>query len=102
VVRTLSLGHTLTVIQEVTTGSEWTHGCYTARKQDAKRNGTLEEFKTKSKDVGKEFEKEEPLSTAYQFFYLYTFSILNMPSMIKTNMKSWEGGAGLGLLKSDN
>jgi len=33
------------------------------------KNGILEEFKTKSKDAGKEFEKEAPLSTSYQFLY---------------------------------
>jgi len=69
VVRTLSLDHTLTVIQEVIVGSEWTQKCFTARKQDARKNGTLKEFKSKSKDAGKDFEKEAPLSTSYQFLY---------------------------------
>jgi len=69
VVRTLSLGHTLTVIQEVIVGPEWTKQCFSSRKQDAREEGTLEEFKTRSKDAGKEFEKEAPLSTSHQFLY---------------------------------
>ena len=69
VTRKLSLGHALTVIQEVTSGEEWTSHCYAARKQEARTEGTLEEFKTKSRDSGKEFEKEAPLSTSHQFLY---------------------------------
>jgi len=69
VIRTLSLGHTLTVIQEVITGDEWTKNCYSARKEEARSEGTLEEFKATSKDSGREFEKEAPLSTSYQFLY---------------------------------
>ena len=42
VTRTLSLGHTLTVIQEVTSGEDWTSHCYAARKQEARNEGTLE------------------------------------------------------------
>jgi len=69
VTRTLSLGHTLTVIQEVITGDEWTKNCYSTRKEEARSEGTLEEFKNSSKDGGKEFEKEAPLSTSHQFLY---------------------------------
>ncbi len=69
VTRTLSLGHTLTVIQEVITGDEWTKNCYSARKEEARSEGTLEEFKATSKDSGREFEKEAPLSTSQQFLY---------------------------------
>ena len=67
VTRTLSLGHTLTVIQEVITGDEWTKNCYSARKEEARSEGTVEEFKNASKDAGREFEKEAPLSTSHQF-----------------------------------
>ena len=45
VTRTLSLGHTLTVIQKVVTGDEWTKNCFSARKEEARIEGTLEEFK---------------------------------------------------------
>ena len=69
VTRTLSLGHTLTVIQEVITGDEWTKNCYSARKEEARSEGTLEEFKATSKDSGREFEKEAPLFTSHQFLY---------------------------------
>ena len=69
VTRTLSLGHTLTVIQEVITGDEWTKNCYSARKEEARSEGTVEEFKNASKDAGREFEKEAPLSTSHQFLY---------------------------------
>jgi len=69
VTRTLSLGHTLTVIQEVITGDEWTKSCYSARKEEARSEGTLEEFKNASKDTGREFEKEAHLSTSHQFLY---------------------------------
>jgi len=69
VTRTLSLGHTLTVIQEVITGDEWTKNCYSARKEEARSEGTLEEFENTSKDAGREFEKEAPLSTSHQFLH---------------------------------
>ncbi len=69
VTRTLSLGHILTVIQEVISEEEWTKNCYSARKEKARNEGTLEEFKAKCKDSGREFEKEAPLSTSHQFLY---------------------------------
>ena len=40
-----------------------------ARKQEARSEGTLEESKATNKDSGREFEKEAPLSTSHQFLY---------------------------------
>jgi len=69
VVNALSIGHTRTVITEVTSGPEWTQKCHAFLKKTARDKKTAEEFKNANKESGKAFEKSAPASTSPDFLY---------------------------------
>ena len=64
-----SLGHTRSVLTEVTSGPEWAQKCHTSLKKNARDEKRLEEFKNTCKDKGKLFEKSAPASCSPEFLY---------------------------------
>ena len=63
VINALSLGHTRSVLAEVTSGPEWAQKCHAFLKKTARDEKRLEEFKNTCKDKGRLFEKSAPASS---------------------------------------
>ena len=69
VINALSLGHTRSVLTEVTSGPEWAQKCQASLKKKARDEKRLEEYKNTCKDKGKLFEKSAPASSSPEFLY---------------------------------
>ena len=69
VTNALSMGHTRSVITEVTNGPEWTQKRHAFLKKTARDEKRLEEFKNTCKESGKLFEKSAPASSSPEFLY---------------------------------
>jgi len=69
VTNALSLGHTRSVLAEVTSGPEWAQKCHAFLKNTARDEKRLEEFKNTCKENGKLFEKSAPASSSPEFLY---------------------------------